>query len=67
VNFSTAMPDSNYATTGGGRRGDGANDCNFSLNTNSATYSTTRVDISFADGSNGILLDPIIGCVAVFR
>jgi hypothetical protein len=67
VNFSTAMPDANYATTGGGRRGDGANDCNFSLNTNSATYSTTRVDISFADGSSGNLLDPVIGCVAVFR
>lgn len=67
VNFSTAMPDANYATTGGGRRNDGANDCNFSLNTNTATYSTTRVDISFADGSNGSLLDPIIGCVAVFR
>jgi hypothetical protein len=66
VNFSTAMPSSNYATAGSGRRNDGANDCNFSLNTNAGAYSTTQVAVSFADGSNGALLDPIIACVMTF-
>ena len=66
VNFTTAMPNSNYSTAGSGRRNDGANDCNFSLNTNTGAYSTTQVAISFADGSSGNLLDPVIGCVVTF-
>ena len=66
VNFTTAMPNSNYATTGAGRRLDAVNDCNFSLNQAGATYSTSRVDVAFTDSSNGVLLDPSIGCVVTF-
>jgi len=66
VNFTTAMPNSNYATTGAGRRLDAVNDCNFSLNQGGATYSTSRVDVAFTDSSNGVLLDPSIGCVVTF-
>jgi hypothetical protein len=66
VNFTTSMPSSNYATAGAGRRQDAVNDCNFSLNQSSATYSTSRVDVAFTDSSNGVLLDPSIGCVVVF-
>jgi len=67
VNFSVTQFDANYAVVGSARREDGAPDAAFSLNNSSGTFSSSAVDISITDCSNGTLLDPTFCCVAIYR
>lgn len=59
--------DANYATVGACRRGDGARDAIFNLDTTSDSYSQIAVGVGCTDGSNGVRLDPTYCCVAIFR
>ena len=67
INFFDPMPDANYAVAGSCRRGDGAWDAIFSLNSTAGSYSTTALSVSCTDGTAGNLLDPTYFCVAWYR
>lgn len=67
VNFAITLSDPSYIVVGSARREDGAPDAAFSLNNSSGTYSSSAVDISVTDCSNGTLLDPSYCCVAIYR
>jgi hypothetical protein len=62
VNFTTAMPDTDYSTVCTSQ--DTQTNTRF-LKINSAVYSTTQVGLFC--GGNGASLDPTIACVTIFR
>ena len=70
VNFTNAMPDANYSTTGS-TNGGGGRDTNFIVGLTSAgtagTYSTTAVQVLSYDIGAGVGADSSIVSVAVFR
>lgn len=71
INFNTAaggaMIDANYAVVGSARRGDGAPDLALSLGLSSGAFSTSAVEITTHDCSNGAAVNPTFCCVAVYR
>lgn len=63
VNFTTAMPDVNYAVVGGS-----GNNLSFSFMTpNAGTKTTTSTNIYTTASSSITLGDPLEVCVAIFR
>lgn len=67
VNFSTAMPDADYATVIAGQANDTTNARYATLGSNAGTYSTSGVTVKFIQQGNSALADALIYCVAVFR
>jgi hypothetical protein len=67
VNFTTALEDTNYATTGCARR-DGTvfEDILVCIDNTTQVYSTTQVRVIMQDGE-GSAIDGSIVCIAVFR
>jgi hypothetical protein len=61
INFTTAMPDANYATAIGGKGIGGT----FNIGTTNGTYTTAATQVSSRSGST--LYDTPFMCVAVFR
>ena len=67
INFTTAMVDALYATTGCAQRtGTSFNDVMVAIENQGAVYSTTQVRITLQDGE-GNSVDGSIVCVAIFR
>lgn len=67
VNFTTAMPDANYATQCSGKK-DGQTDNNFKANQKAGgIYSTTQVQVSFNLCTTVTAIDADVYCVSVFR
>lgn len=61
INFTTAMPDANYATAIGGKGVGGT----FNIGTTNGTYTTAATQVSSRSAST--LYDTPFMCVAVFR
>jgi hypothetical protein len=66
VNFTTAMPDSNYCTQVSRNRTDGASGSGTALVREGGTYSTTAVQIA-TESTSGTQEDPNALYVAIFR
>ena len=70
VNFTTAMPDVNYSTTGS-TNGGGGRDTNFIVGLTASgtagTYSTTAIQVLSYDIGAGVAADSSIVSVAIFR
>jgi hypothetical protein len=66
INFTTAMPDANYATVCTAERGDGGTTNGVLHILSSGTYSTSAVEL-LNQVSNGDNSDTDIGCVVIFR
>lgn len=67
VNFTTAMPDANYATQCSGKK-DAQTDNNFKANQRAGgIYSTTQVQVSFNLCTTVTAIDADVYCVSVFR
>lgn len=69
VNFSTAMPDANYATNASIRKSDSSEDGNMGicLGSTGTAYSTSGVAVTTRYYSNEGLKDGELICVSVFR
>lgn len=71
INFLNAMPDANYAISGFADRGSGTGSFTLFMGTNNATYSNTftasSARITTRRGSDDLILDSLIVCLAVFR
>jgi hypothetical protein len=71
VNFTTAMPDANYAALATANQNLAANSAGVSVgypnNTSTVLYSTTQVRFLVKFGSGGQQLDPINFSAAIFR
>lgn len=65
VNFTTAMPDGNYAVAGTSGTGDASGDENI-IHAVAATFATTSVKIRASSGS-GVGVDMAVHCLSVFR
>jgi len=66
INFTTAMPDVNYATVVVGDQGDGGGTNQTTQLFDGGVYSTTQVQV-FGQSSNGTNTDSTIVCAIVFR
>jgi hypothetical protein len=66
VNFTTAMPDTNYVTVCTAARGDGTGTNAVLHILDGGTYSTSQVQL-LNQTSNGDNDDATIGCVTIFR
>jgi hypothetical protein len=66
VNFTTAMPDANYAINGFAKRGDDLGNIAMVTARNSGTYSTSAVEVLTYQGSWTLTDFPTV-CVTVFR
>jgi len=68
VNFTTAMPNANYATTAAVRKNDTSNDGNMAvvLGATNTAYSTTQLQVTTRYISNEGLKDAELVCVSVF-
>lgn len=66
VNFTTAMPDANYATVCTGERNDGGGTNGVLHILDGGVYSTSAVEL-LNQASDGANIDTDIGCVVIFR
>ena len=66
VNFTTAMPDANYAVNVSGRRSTAGNNTCIGGIPLAGTYSTTAVQVQ-TTGTSDARLDADIACVSIFR
>ena len=70
VNFTTAMPDANYATAGSGQvNEDGANPGNMllSIARQTGAYTASSVRVTTSAGSSATSYDQLVTSVAIFR
>jgi hypothetical protein len=67
VNFTTAMPDANYATVGSGNRSADIPNVEASTQFGLSNQTTTSVHVSSQDNNNDTYQDSIVMNVAIFR